>query len=158
VRPRTVIIGARADRYIAQANVWFGAAKTPAAKQLAYVAGVSRITDRLAQAGIRVLLVEPVPRLGVAPERCAVALVLFDRCFSRVARGDARAELSRAAAADARVRNVKVIDFFDVLCGPSVCAGSRYRDEEHLSVEGAMTLEPAFERLLATPPARRRAS
>jgi peptidoglycan/LPS O-acetylase OafA/YrhL len=158
VRPRTVVIGTRADKYIAQGNIWFGGAKTPAAKQLAYAAGVSRIAARLTGAGIAVLLVQPVPRLGVAPDRCAAALVLLDRCVSRVSRADAKAELARAVAAGASVRNVTVVDFFDTLCGPAVCSGARYRDDEHLSVEGALSLEPAFERLIATRPARRPAA
>src|SRR5262249_38731954 len=93
LRPRKVVIGTRADKYCAQENIWLGNAKTPAAKRLAYAAGVSRITTRLARAGIDVLLVQPVPRLGLAPERCAALLVLVDRCVSHASRADAKAEL-----------------------------------------------------------------
>jgi peptidoglycan/LPS O-acetylase OafA/YrhL len=158
VQPRAVVIATRADKYISQENIWLGSATTPAAKQLVYAAGVSRIADRLTRAGIRVLLVQPVPKLGLAPERCAAVLVLFDRCVSRVSRADAKAELARAAAANASVPNVALVDFFEALCGPAACTGARYRDDEHLSVEGALSLEPTFERLVATRPARRPAA
>jgi peptidoglycan/LPS O-acetylase OafA/YrhL len=158
LRPRAVVIGTRADKYIGQDNIALGDATTPGAKQLAYAAGVSQIAGRLTRAGISVLLVQPVPKLGVVPDRCAAALVLLDRCVSRVSRADARAELARAAAAGASVRNVTLVDFFDALCGPAVCTGARYRDDEHLSVEGALSLEPGFERLIATRPARRPAA
>ena len=162
LKPRLVMISSRSDKYIAQADMAFldaagAAATTPAAKQRAYELGVERVAARLTAAGIPVLLVQPVPLMGVAPSNCATYLVITDRCVSREPRAAVTRELARAVAANrvaaAHTANVTTVSFLDYLCGATSCSTrshghENYRDAEHLSVAGALALTPDFQRLI----------
>jgi peptidoglycan/LPS O-acetylase OafA/YrhL len=164
LKPRLVVISSRSDKYIAQLDMAFidagGAAPvatTPAAKQRAYELGVERVASRLTAAGIPVLLVQPVPLMDVAPDNCAIVLVITNHCVSRATRATVTAELSRAVAANrlaaARTANVATVSFLDALCDTMYCSTrshgrENYRDAEHLSVAGALALTPDFQRLI----------
>jgi hypothetical protein len=162
LKPRLVVISSRSDKYIAQIDMGFVdaagvVATTRSAKQRAYELGVARVAARLTAAGIPVVLVQPVPLMGVAPSNCATVLVVTNRCVSRVPRAAVTAELSSAVAANrlaaASTANVTTVSFLNLLCGATYCSTrshgrENYRDAEHLSVAGALALTPDFQRLI----------
>jgi hypothetical protein len=115
------------------------------------------VLGQLNRAGIPVVVVHPIPRLAISPERCAVISILSNACGSSTARTDAERELRLAIGAEqAAVAHASLASTLDLdrnLCGPTRCASMRhgvllYRDGEHLSVQGALTLTDRFARAI----------
>jgi peptidoglycan/LPS O-acetylase OafA/YrhL len=143
MRPNLVILASRTDLYIG--------GKQSAANR--WQRDLSRVLRQLNGAGIPVVVVHPVPRLAISPERCAVISILINACGSSTTRTDAERELRLAIAAErgavAHASLAATLDLDPDLCGPTRCASMRngvllYRDDEHLSVQGALTLTDRF--------------
>ena len=118
--------------------------------------GLQRFLLRLGEARIPTLVVHPVPVLAVDPGTCAVLRVMTANCTATATRRSVddllRASDEAESAAVATAPHSSAVSFRSLLC-TNVCASARggrmlYRDSTHLSVEGALTLTPAFERLL----------
>ena len=160
-RPRLVVIAARTDHYLDDPQIGLQQAVGPAAYSAATKArlwrgGLERFLRRLGAAGIPTLVVHPVPALAIDPGTCAVLRVLTASCTATAARRSVddllRVSERIESAAVAAAPKARAVSFESLLCS-SVCASARdgrmlYRDSTHLSVDGALTLTPAFERLL----------
>jgi peptidoglycan/LPS O-acetylase OafA/YrhL len=161
-RPRLVVIAARTDHYLDDPQIGLQpgggpAAYSSAAKARLWRAGLERFLRRLGAAGIPTLVVHPVPALAIDPGTCAVLRVLTASCTATASRRSVddllRVSGQIESAAVAAAPKARAVSFESLLC-TNVCASARdgrmlYRDSTHLSVDGALTLTPAFERLLA---------
>jgi hypothetical protein len=116
------------------------------------------VLSRLNQAGIPVVLIHPVPRLPIAPSRCAVLAVLTNRCATSRPRSEAEQELRFAVAVEqagaAGLPLTSAISLNHDLCSRTRCSTMRhgiylYREDEHISVPGAITLTGRFQKLIA---------
>jgi hypothetical protein len=92
-----------------------------------------------------------------APDECTSLAILRNGCSSSVSRASVEAELEPAREAErqavAGVSNAALIDFEDEFCDARRCQTSRngtilYRDADHLSVDGALTLTDRFYRAI----------
>jgi hypothetical protein len=102
-----------------------------------------------------VLIVHPVPVLPVDQNACAVIRVISGGCRASLSRRsiDRQLQATRAAeiAAARGLPSVTALDFENELCGPKRCSTQRgkrimYRNENHLSVAGALSFTRAFYR------------
>jgi hypothetical protein len=156
MRPSLVIVAARTDVYL---DGFVAATRgTPASRARLWRTALTRTLGRLNGAGIPVVLVHPAPRLPDPPEGCAVVRILLGTCGRPVARSAVERELARAKAVENEVvgRSSRswALDADDALCGATTCGPARrgivlYRDDEHLSIGGALTLTPLFARAIA---------
>jgi peptidoglycan/LPS O-acetylase OafA/YrhL len=146
--PRLVILASRTDVYLRNA--------TPPERR-EWQRRLASIVTELNAAGVPVLIVHPVPLLAIAADRCAVVSILTNACGSTVRRVDAERALSRADVIEQAAANsaplTSTLDLDNQLCGRSTCSTMRngivmYRDDEHLSVEGAATLTGRFEQAI----------
>jgi hypothetical protein len=161
-KPSLVILASRTDHYIEPGNIALGSvgshgeaslSRDGGMKAASYREGLERVLRMLNASGIPVVVIHPVPRLPFDPAGCAVVRVLSASCFGTRSRqavdvemGNAVATENRAVASAARAW---AIGFEDDLCDGRVCRTSRsgvamYRDAEHLSVVGALTLTGRF--------------
>jgi hypothetical protein len=92
-----------------------------------------------------------------APEECTTLAILRNGCSNSVPRASVEAELKPAREAERRavasVSNSALIDFEDEICDARRCTTSRngtilYRDADHLSVDGSLTLTVRFYRAI----------
>src|SRR5205823_6222370 len=148
-QPSLVVIGERTDRYL-NGQIPF-APGSPARRRELWRTGLRREVAALTRAGIRVVLIQPIPLARVVPLECAVVLVEHGGCSGSVPRGEVDRELAPARsvqrAALAGLAGATILDFEDAFCSASRCTTSRngvnlYRDRSHLSVAGALTFEP----------------
>jgi peptidoglycan/LPS O-acetylase OafA/YrhL len=158
-RPALVIIAARTDRYV-EAGYHIGlrvgsapAVYDPAEKERVWSRALHTTVARLGRAGIRVLLVHPVPEFPHALQECTVLRILRNGCATTVSVGEETKRLGRSLEADrdalASLPSSWALDFRHRLCPRGECASARdgvilYRDGEHLSVDGALTLTGSF--------------
>jgi hypothetical protein len=161
IRPSLVIIASRTDTYIASPAAQLAAidgshfARLPAAKAPLFERGLRQELKQLSASGIPVLLIHPIPALPVNQQSCAVVLLLAGSCRGTLSRAEVDAELHSARAVE-RIAAlglplVSTLDFENELCGATDCSSRRpgggtimYRNQDHLSVAGAMTLERTF--------------
>lgn len=163
LKPSLVIIASRTDSYLRAGSLALGAVGTgdTAAplvldedpKSARFEQGLARILLTLNNAGVPVVLVHPVPRVPFDAARCAVSRVLNGTCTGIRSRQEVDAELHLAISiedrAAASVSDTWAIGFENELCGARTCRTSRdgrgmYRDEDHLSIVGALTLTDQF--------------
>jgi peptidoglycan/LPS O-acetylase OafA/YrhL len=159
LRPSLVILAARTDSAV-ESDVEFRDPPTgritsePEAKARLWRNGLIRVARRLNGAGIPVLVVHPVPAIPNLPTACSTASVLSGACSGSVSRESAdrrrRRSIDAEAAAVAAVPATWSVDFVDALCGSTTCSAARqgtrlYRNSDHLSVDGALSLTGAFE-------------
>ncbi len=161
-RPSLVVAAARTDLYVEGER---GLAPPGATafvydddeRALVWRSALRRTVARLSAAGIPVVLVHPIPRLPAAPQDCAVLRVLRGSCSGTVDRVDADRSLARSVALEdsvaATFATSRTIDLRNVICSETRCSSTRdgvvqYRDDEHLSVAGAMRLRPLFRRVI----------
>jgi hypothetical protein len=114
------------------------------------------VIERLNAVGTHVVVVHPIPRLEAAPQGCAVLTILVKACSGAVSRPAADRERRLAVRAEktavAGARDASAVDFDDLLCSVSRCAGAHagtwtYRDNNHLTVSGSLLLTERFSRI-----------
>jgi hypothetical protein len=162
--PSLVVFAARVDAYVDSATTnalrderGGPVVRDPAAKARLWTKALRATVGRLTHARIPVVLVEPVPSLPLPPEGCAVVRVLLGDCGVGVPRAKVERDLAVAVRAERAVaaaeRGASRISFAGAICGPATCSSIRdglllYRDGDHLSVAGALTLTGRFYDLL----------
>ena len=154
MKPSLVIVAARTDLYLAS---WWPRAKDGLTAPV-WQRALATTLAKLNRAGVPVLLVHPIPQLPQAPDGCSVIRVLTSSCESSVERAETENDLRRAVTSEesaaATTPLTWTIDLDDDLCGPSRCSTTRagvvmYRDDVHLSIQGALSLTPRFARSIA---------
>jgi peptidoglycan/LPS O-acetylase OafA/YrhL len=114
---------------------------------------LSSTLARLNQMGIPVVVVDPVPTFPYTPEECAVVRVLARSCESSLPRTEVDKHQRRALHAEevavAGSANGSRLDLTNEFCDASRCSTMRgplmmYRNTNHLSVDGALTLTRRF--------------
>jgi peptidoglycan/LPS O-acetylase OafA/YrhL len=164
-KPDLVVLAARTDWYLENTTVGLGlpSSKTLThdtdAKAKLWGAALRSTISQLREAGIPVLVVHPVPSLPRPPEGCAALLVLLRGCGTSVSRAKSDARLRRAIEVErAVVRSspeASTLDFATSLCPRGTCQSISggtflYRDPQHLSVAGALTLTGQFSRAIGS--------
>lgn len=167
--PQIVVIANRDDQTIDRSYLGFVSPAgrltfNTAQKARLWSQSLARILEKLNGAGVRVILVRPVPEMDAPPSACAVVLVLTKHCKSSISRRSVARDLKLTVSAEMRAvtaaPGTRIVSFENDLCGPTTCSTLEpngtvlYRDRDHLTVAEAQLLEPDFERLFATPPAR----
>jgi hypothetical protein len=166
-KPQLVVIANRSDKYVNLRTYYLGAentgasrdalAVTPPAKAAVYEAGLASALRRLGAGGVPTVVIHPVPHLIYDPSKCAATLVLEDECAANEPLAAVRRELALATAAEDRAAKTETlastVDLEPTLCPARVCRTvhdgiQMYRDDYHLSIEGALTLTPTFTRLI----------
>ena len=168
--PSIVVIANRDDLTMGLSRIGFRSAVGvttygSAAKARLWEQGLAQTLKDLNRAGVRVVLIRPVPLMRAAPSDCAVIRVLMTTCASSIRRADATASLRPAISAQNKAASnaplASLVNFEQDLCGVTRCSTIRhgtilYRDVDHLSTAGARTLTIPFSRLFAslrpTPP------
>lgn len=117
-------------------------------------AGLEHNLGRLRKAGIKVLLIADPPGYLQPAPNCALQNP-HDLARCSLPRAEALVDGGVDDAAARSVPGVRVVDFADTFCGPSRCyqvvhGVLAYRDENHLTEEMAMVLEPALARAVVT--------
>ena len=165
LRPSLVIGASRADLYIRRDTAGLGSpgrnavSHSTVAKADLWAQGLASSLHHLNDAGIPVVVVQPVPIQPMPFGDCAVIRILTRSCEGSVARSTV--EKDRRLAVDAENRAVAsapaawTIDLIDKLCGADRCGSmhgktAMYRDRYHLSVDGALTLTNEFYRTILT--------
>jgi peptidoglycan/LPS O-acetylase OafA/YrhL len=166
-KPSLVVIASRTDKYLGLSSYMFAAEDTatsarslvdaPAAKAAVYARGLASALRALNASGVPVVLVHPVPHLTYDPSRCAAVDVLRSTCgatepLSAVRRDLALATSTENAAASAGPLTTTA-DLEPLLCPRGRCSTVRdgvqlYRDDYHLSIDGAEALAPWFAALI----------
>jgi peptidoglycan/LPS O-acetylase OafA/YrhL len=154
-RPALVIIGSRTDYYVEGKAIALGAFNDAREKAEIFAASLGGELAALSRAGIPAIVVHPIPALPVDQQACAVLLVWLDGCRGTLPRRlvDERLRVARQAEDRAMKgkRSVWALDLEDDLCSATECSSRRptggvvmYRNEDHLSVAGALTLTRTF--------------
>jgi peptidoglycan/LPS O-acetylase OafA/YrhL len=166
-RPALVVISMSATEYVGDDAEHLrlpegGERSDPEGKAEVWEEGIRRVVVPLREAGIAVLLVDPVPQFGPvlgddwSAETCPALKVLRgSSCGGSRSRRDVDGDRSLVLAAHAAAVEggagapVDVLDLADDVCDPSRCATERdgqqlYRDATHLTVEGSRTLTVRF--------------
>jgi hypothetical protein len=157
--PSLVIMAARSDYYIEDAEVGLGAAgssesfHTPTAKAPLWQEGLSSVLTTLNRAHVPSIVVHPVPDLATDSAATATIRILLRSSPASIARTGVDSRLLRSVEAEnqavARAHSAWTLDFENAVCGPDRCSSNQgrrfmYRDSTHLSVEGALTLTRRF--------------
>ncbi len=151
-RPSLLILASRTDRHL-------GAEQHLPSAEISQLAAdwqrrLSITLDRLNRAGIPVLIVHPIPILARSPDRCAVLRILTGTCGSSVSRTTAEHALAAATAVEnaaaTTASNTSTISINSHLCSGDSCSTMHgntvlYLNRDHLSIQGALSLTPAFE-------------
>jgi peptidoglycan/LPS O-acetylase OafA/YrhL len=154
-RPSLVIVSNRADAWIEQKVNKLGSplSDRPAVKARLYGRALRREIQALVARQIPVEIVHPVPLLAVDESDCASFLILLGRCSGSVARDLVDDELARTLTAERfALREMPLAWLLDLegrICSRTTCDARRngvmmYRDENHLSVPGSLTLTSTF--------------
>lgn len=162
--PSTVVIAQSVDRWLSHSE--FGLQDPSGtvfvkkdAKKEAWLSAQKRLTEELHRWGIRVVLVQPIPRFGFWDPRLCLPLVTMlspNRCVAvrtTEKMGKDRIEW-RQFFEQMRSPGVQVIDFFETLCPEETCSTKRngrwiWRDGQHLTDFGSRLLETDFASMLA---------
>jgi peptidoglycan/LPS O-acetylase OafA/YrhL len=160
-RPSLVIIAARTDAYIDGTAATLGkldgdsVERSPARKARLFVDGLRTELQALNRIGVPVIVVHPIPLLPENEQTCAVVLLMLSSCRGSLSRVAVDRELRAAIAVENEAMQglplSPSLDFESELCTRDRCASRRahgglimYRDEDHLSVDGSLTLAPEF--------------
>jgi peptidoglycan/LPS O-acetylase OafA/YrhL len=163
LKPALVIVAARTDRYIEDPAIGIrdssGRVLYPSAeKERLWRQGLRSTIVRLNRAGVRVLLVHPVPPFSQSLRECTVLRILLSGCATTRSLDSVRRRLARSVRAENAAllgtAGNSTIDFEHEICSGGRCSTARgnvtlYRDGEHLSVEGALTLTARFRDAIA---------
>ena len=163
MRPNLVIAASRADVYVNDTVYGIGSAgggalsNSAAAKAQIWTRGLASTLRHLNNAGVPVVVAEPVPLQPVGFGSCAVIRILTQTCTSSAARSKVENERRLAVTAEhdavASAPTAWTIDFTNKLCDADSCSKTQhripmYRDEHHLSVAGALTLTNDYSRAI----------
>jgi peptidoglycan/LPS O-acetylase OafA/YrhL len=172
LKPDVVVIGIATDAYATASRFEIEDARVSEQKKDYLVEGLSRLTQTLSAAGIRVLLLDPIPKFQttsdhgqqvVLGDSCSAAALLWwpNRCAPQRSLSDPHwlnpeigVQIHEVAVRDA----AQHIDFSEVLCPDGQCRvfdGQEwlYRDDAHLSPQGSrLTTELLRSRLGQTSP------
>jgi peptidoglycan/LPS O-acetylase OafA/YrhL len=154
-RPSLVIISNRADAWIEQQVNRLGSplSDSPAEKARLYGSALRREVDTLVTRHIPVEIVHPVPLLSLDESDCASILRVIGGCSGAVTRDLVDGELARTLAAERsalwEMPSAGLLDLEGRICSRTACHATRngvvmYRDENHLSVAGSLTLTSTF--------------
>ena len=156
-RPNLVVIGARTDLYLSESDFSFGQADGPMTddvdrKQQLWTLDLEREIAELNRVGVPVVVLHPVPALPTGSEDCAVLLLLTHECGGTIPRTEADRDLKRVQDVENTAvagHRAWVVGFEDDLCPDGRCSSRRrnlilYRNTDHLSVPGALTLTGQF--------------
>jgi peptidoglycan/LPS O-acetylase OafA/YrhL len=152
-RPSLVVIAERTDVYLTRSDFTLhGNAASPASRARVWLAASKSEIGALNRAGIPVVVIDPVPEMDKTVVGCAVILVLTNTCGGSVSRAASDRKLASTREVDTEAiagKRAWLVSFEDQFCTRTRCSSSRhgatlYRDEYHLSVEGAETLTPRF--------------
>jgi hypothetical protein len=160
-RPSLMIIAGRTDTWLNDSSlaVAYGHGsftRAAAAKERLYERALHDELVQLARHRIPVVLIHPVPQLAVDQPSCAPVLFLFGGCTGDASQAAVDSELSRAIAAERRaargVPGVSLLSFEREVCDARRCSAQQgvpmYRNVDHLSVVGALTLTRRFVRVI----------
>lgn len=161
--PRLVIISMRSDLMLAQPAWGFGLHPTTithdqAGKTMAFEQSLRREVTALTRVGARVILVHPVPNIGLNEQACAVVLRITGGCAASQPRTAVDAELRPALLAEKRalqhLQGVSLLDLENALCSTARCSTSIrgidvYSDRTHLTTDGSLLLTPTFLRAMS---------
>jgi hypothetical protein len=120
-----------------------------------FAAGLKTELRALNAKGVPVIVVHPIPMLPDNQQACAVLLLILDSCRGSLPRTAVDNELRSSIAVEDKAMQglpaASSLDFEDQLCTRELCASRRaraglimYRNGDHLSVAGALTLTPEF--------------
>ena len=162
-KPSLLVLATRTDFYLQNPDDGLGLVGkggltfNDKAKARLWRLTISSELQRLNEAGVPVLLFNPVPVLPTDPATCSVVRVLTGTCASSLPRSSVdrwlRLAITTEDAAAATAPKTLVLNFENQLCGKSRCSSSRngitlYRDSRHLSVDGALYLTPTIQRAI----------
>ncbi|MDO8392277.1 MAG: acyltransferase family protein [Actinomycetota bacterium] len=168
MRPDAVYLASSSDAYIGTSIFEFAVdgesarVVDPTAKAEMWQAGLAQIVDELTSAGIRVVVIHPVPKfasrwrpVNMAPLRL---LGFPDGATIEISRVEALGRRQRAVDAEdaaTKLAGASTIDPFDQLCPGDPCrtrVGSTwmYRDDSHISVAASEALGAWFAASLKT--------
>jgi hypothetical protein len=164
-KPSFVIIASESSDYVNGAGFSLldtrsgRTARSPATKAQFWRAGLQRVLQRLQAASIPTLVVNSIPHFGSwDPRTCAAIVVAGDLRACGTSRRKTSVENDQRAVNAAEVAATEataahVVNFTPTLCSSSRCSTNNgntftYMDGHHLSVDGALTLEPQFDRLI----------
>jgi len=155
LKPDIVVIGIASDAYATGSRFVFEDARDFDGKQKYLVQGLRRMAQRLSEAGIRVLLLDPIPKFQMAVDdehfvlgdSCSAAALLLwpNRCAPERSLTDPRwldpqtgSKIHQEALGSAEQR----VDFTEALCPEGKCRifdgkDWLYRDDAHLSPNGS---------------------
>jgi peptidoglycan/LPS O-acetylase OafA/YrhL len=154
-RPSLVIVGNRGDAWIEESANRLGRplSTDPTRKARLYERALRREVRTLTASGIPVVVVHPVPRIPLDESGCASILLVIGRCSGSVSRSSVDAELERTLNAEHTalrgIRSASLLDLEGEICAGATCSAKRngvlmYRNENHLSVSGSLTLTGQF--------------
>ena len=161
VRPSLVLIAARTDAYVDGSSATLqdftggSVERIPARKARLFSAALRAELRALNAKGVPVIVVHTIPMLQENQQACAVLLLILDSCRGSLPSHRGRRELRSATAAENEAMQglpaSSSLDFENQLCTRDLCASRRaraglimYRNGDHLSVAGALTLTPEF--------------
>jgi hypothetical protein len=161
--PSLVILAARTDVYIGASSSALGAlpngalSNSPTRKAQLWEHGLDVVLSELRRARIPTIVVSPIPTVPVEPSGCAMLLVITNSCGGTVSQAKVDQELRRSIEAERQAVEATPgalrLDFEHDFCRHGECSSTRgdryaYRNSDHLSVEGALSLTGEFERAI----------
>jgi hypothetical protein len=161
LKPNLVVAATRTSRYLDTDRIAFAADRSTftddrSEKAKIWESDLASYVRRLNAAGIPVIVVHQAlmpPTAPNDPTGCAVIRVLLRRCERSFSRRAAEAERALSYQVESRAvagaPRTWAVDFADDLCGTTTCPELHaheplYRDQDHLSVAGALTLTGHF--------------
>lgn len=156
LKPDILVIGMATDAYVTDNRFAIEDAGDLPGKRDHLIQGLRRMTRKLSESGIRVLLLDPIPKFQTNSDRgpsvilgdsCSAAALLFwpDMCAPERSLSDpfwSDPAIGAQIHEDALAETAQHIDFSQVLCPHQKCRifdgkDWLYRDETHLSPHGS---------------------
>jgi peptidoglycan/LPS O-acetylase OafA/YrhL len=169
MKPSLVILAARSDSIVEGAARIGNPAmrhgtQSPEEKARLWQRGLEYVLRQLNGAGVPTIVVHPVPAIPNLPAYCSTAAIFNGSCIGSITRTASDARQRRTIAAENRAvastTQSSSLNFEDALCSKTLCSDLRhgmrlYRNSDHLSVAGALTLTPLFKEAIALHAVRR---
>ena len=160
-KPKVVVIASASDGYINQPYFTFRSTDNKTAyvtkeeKIAAYQTGLSHAIELLRVAGIKVVLVNPIPKftqwkpIEMAPIRLLGPSSWVNTSISRTNAQNWRSTALAVEKSAAKEQGISTLDFFDTLCPTARCNAFSnntwaYRDYGHISIAASQRLAKLF--------------